>query len=132
MEIISKKTISFELALKDGATTVAAGNLVLKAEDGSTYAVAAANKVAKEELSGAIKTELAKDAAFAANFKVVEPGTADGTLEFTAINAGANGAELLSMNQAVTAAATGNTVNTAIKAFIGSTNGTDGASTAVD
>ena len=127
-----QKTISFELALKDGATTVAAGNLVLKAEDGSTYAVAAANKVAKEELSGAIKTELAKDAAFAANFKVVEPGTADGTLEFTAINAGANGAELLSMNQAVTAAATGNTVNTAIKAFIGSTNGTDGASTAVD
>ncbi len=127
-----QKTISFELALKDGATTVAAGNLVLKAEDGSTYAVAAANKVAKEELSGAIKTELAKDAAFAANFKVVEPGTADSTLEFTAINAGANGAELLSMNQAVTAAATGNTVNTAIKAFIGSTNGTDGASTAVD
>ena len=127
-----QKTISFELALKDGATTVAAGNLVLKAEDGSTYAVAAAGKVAKEELSGAIKTELAKDAAFAANFKVVEPGTADGTLEFTAINAGANGAELLSMNQAVTAAATGNTVNTAIKAFIGSTNGTDGASTAVD
>ncbi len=127
-----QKTISFELALKDGATTVSAGNLVLKAEDGSTYAVAAAGKVAKEELSGAIKTELAKDAAFAANFKVVEPGTADGTLEFTAINAGANGAELLSMNQAVTAAATGNTVNTAIKAFIGSTNGTDGASTAVD
>lgn len=132
-----KKTISFEVALADGKTDAAAANsLVLKASDGSTYAASGtAAKISKTEISAALKSELAKDADFAANFKVAEPNAPDGKLGFTAINGGTKGATLTGITETVTTKADGKVTNTSNTVVVGQDaggNGTAGVSTAVD
>ena len=126
-----KKTISFEVALADGKTDAAAANsLVLKAADGSTYAASAdAGKVSVTEISAALKSELAKDADFAANFKTAETaGGADGKLNFTAVNGGSNGATLTGITETVTAKKDGTVTNAGNTVIVGKA----GVSTAVD
>ena len=134
-----KKTISFEVALADGKTTAdfgSTGALVLKASDGSTYAASGTvDTVSEKEISAALKSELAKDADFSANFKVAEPNTADGKLGFTAVNGGSNGATLTGITETVTAKKDGNVTNTGNTVIVGKDAGgagTAGVSTAVD
>ena len=132
-----KKTISFEVALADGQTDATAANsLVLKAADGSTYAASGtAAKITSTEISAALKSELAKDADFSANFKVAENGTPDGKLGFTAVKGGSNGATLTGITETVTAKKDGKVTNTGNTVIVGQdadANGTAGVSTAVD
>lgn len=123
-----KKTVSLELALAEGKTDPTAQNaLVLKAADGTTYAAAGtAKKVSKEEIGKALLSELAKDADFSANFKVLD-GT-DGKLKFTAAVAGADGAKLTGVTESTIKKADGKETMTPVAVTVGNA----GTSTAVN
>lgn len=123
-----KKTVSLELALAEGKTDPTAQNaLVLKAADGTTYAAAGtAKKVSKEEIGKALLSELAKDADFSANFKVLDG--ADGKLKFTAAVAGADGAKLTGVTESTIKKADGKETMTPVAVTVGNA----GTSTAVN
>nr|WP_297180849.1 flagellin [uncultured Agathobaculum sp.] len=131
-----KTTISLEVAYAEGMDAsdigTTANALVLKAADGSTYAAYADNsKITTEEFTDAVVSELAKNADISANFKVMENATA-GQLDFTAVNAGANGATLTGITTTHTAKADGKVTNGAVNVVVGDRAGTAGVSTAVD
>ena len=103
-----KKDIEFELVSADGKTTfgdTAKSDIALRTADGTEYVVniSDALKLDLDKVAEAVATELSKDKDFSANFKVQADTANKGQLNFTAVQAGANGASLDKMGKTIIA-----------------------------